>query len=224
MSPSILRPRRAAYPLLLTLLLLTRPPLSPAQDSDDPRIDADTGRDVSHWPHPRPFDHLHMRLELDIPDMNVPHLTGHETLTITPIGRDRDSLRLDAQRMSIHGVSIAGRPQAFTYDGQSLDILFDKPIKLGQTAEVIIDYGLQYPNNDGVGLTWTPGKPDGANDTARSPQIHTQGQPETNRLWSPATTSPTSASPPNCSSPSPTASRPAPTAASRVSTLPPTAA
>lgn len=152
---------------------------------DDPRIDADTGRDVSHWPHPRPFDHLHMRLEIDIPDMRVPQFTGRETITITPIGQDRLALRLDAVRMTIQSVSMGGRPQAFTHDGAELNILFDHPIRLGESADVTIDYLLQYPNNNGVGLTWTPGKPDGANETARSPQIHTQGQPEASRQWFP---------------------------------------
>ena len=71
---------RAASLLALLAAVARAGPASaqPFGDPDDPRIDAETGRDISHWPHPRPFDHLHMRLELDIPDMNVPQLTGRE--------------------------------------------------------------------------------------------------------------------------------------------------
>ena len=36
--------------------------------ADDPRVDND-GRDMGNYPPARHFDHLHMLLEVDIPDM-----------------------------------------------------------------------------------------------------------------------------------------------------------
>jgi hypothetical protein len=43
-----------------------------ARALDDPRIDEKTGRDQANYPLDRHFDHLHMRLEIDIPDMGQP--------------------------------------------------------------------------------------------------------------------------------------------------------
>jgi hypothetical protein len=39
---------------------------------EDPRIDSDTGRELANYPPPRHFDFEHMRLEIDIPDMEEP--------------------------------------------------------------------------------------------------------------------------------------------------------
>ena len=53
--------------VLFAAALLTAPCALAQQD--DPRIDAETGAEQTHYPPARPFDHLHMKLEMNIPDM-----------------------------------------------------------------------------------------------------------------------------------------------------------
>lgn len=156
----------------------------PALLADD-RVEVGTGRDLANWPPPRHFDHLHMRLEVDIPSMDTPRLTAVQTLAVTPIGRPRRELVLDAAGMQIQSVAVAGREQAFAHESGKLRITFDKPVPLGERVEVVTRYTLEYPNATGAGLTWTPGREDARSETDRVGQIHTQGQPQSNSLWFP---------------------------------------
>src|ERR1051326_7175681 len=84
-------------PLFLAAGLL----FAPGALADDPRVDPKTGRDQGNYPPPRHFDHLHMKLQIDIPDMGKPMFDGVETLTVTPIGRERKVLDLDAGPLKI---------------------------------------------------------------------------------------------------------------------------
>src|SRR5436305_1385003 len=102
-----------------------------AQRSADPRID-DQGRDMGNYPPPRHFDHLHMRLEIDIPDMGKPMFNGIETLTITPIGKERQILELDAGPLKIQSITIAGRAQHYALADGALSIDLSPPLPLGQ--------------------------------------------------------------------------------------------
>lgn len=156
----------------------------------DPRIDESTGRDLANYPPARHFDHVHMRLELDIPDMSRRELTGRQTLTLTPIGRAREQVHLDAVGLSIRGVTLEGRAQPFVYDGHDLIVNLDREIALGETVEVTIDYAGSFKHATGAGLTWTEGNPDRASLTDRSAQIHSQGQTEYNSHWFPCHDSP----------------------------------
>jgi aminopeptidase N len=156
---------------------------SAAAGADDPRIDPDTGRQLANYPPDRHFDHLHMRLEIDIPDMGKPMFEGMQMLRVTPIGRTRDVLKLDAGPLQIRGISVDGRAQRFTHDGRVLMVTLDPPMALGETGEVRIEYSVEYPKGDGTGLTWSAGRDTARNDTDRAAQIHSQGQPDYNHTW-----------------------------------------
>lgn len=151
----------------------------------DPRIDAETGRDKANYPPHVHFDHLHMRLELTIPDMNKPRLSGRQTITARAMGKPRGVMNLHAAGLVIRGVSVQGRPMAFTHELGVLSIHFPIAIPPGQVVEPTIDYDLDFGSHRGVGLTWSAGRESGATPTDAAPQIHAQGQPENNRMWFP---------------------------------------
>ncbi len=166
----------------LALALAGPIPLCAAES--DPRID-ENGRDRAVYPPPRHFDHLHLKLAIDIPSMDEPSMRAVETLTITPIGKPRDTLILNAVQMTIESVSLAGRPVAFNHEQGLLTISLPRPVEIGAKADVVIEYSKELGKSRGTGLTWSAGDPDEASETDRAPQIHTQGQPEFNRTWFP---------------------------------------
>src|SRR5258705_9127181 len=81
---------------------------SPRSSADAPRaipgFDDATGRDTRHFAPDRIVDFRHMKLEIDIPDMNRPHLSAIQTLSFTPIARRISELRLDAHLLDIKKV------------------------------------------------------------------------------------------------------------------------
>lgn len=164
-----------------------------ALDESDPaiKIDATTGRDLRNYAPDRLVDYKHMRLRIDIPDMNSRTLNGAQMLAIEPIADDLSVLTLDAVDMAIQGVSVtmestdgASTRATFDHDGERLQIRFDPPIPAGVRADLNIDYTLTDPTDGLFWLTEDPAWP------GRPAQIHTQGQPETNRHWFPCHDSP----------------------------------
>jgi aminopeptidase N len=152
----------------------------------DPRIDED-GREVAYWPPDRPFDHLHMRLELTIPDMQSANLSAVETLRITPIGTARSELRLSAKKQDISSVTlIAGgqrTPCEFRADRPDLFITLPRAIALGETVELEFIYTLDFSGDKGEGLTWSKGRDSARSETRKFPQIHSQGEADENSRW-----------------------------------------
>src|SRR5262245_30583603 len=133
--------------------------LSPAALADDPRVDGKTGQDLAVYPPDRHFDHLHMRLEIDIPDMAKPEMTATETLTVAANGKPREALVLDAgSRIKVESVTVGGQPRPFTREDQTLTVRFDPPAAVGQKMDIVFRYRCDYPKADGTGLTWTAGK------------------------------------------------------------------
>lgn len=158
------------------------------------RIDPDTGQGLANWPHPRHFDHLHMRLELDLVSLDPPVIQARETLRLTPIGQARSQIRLDAVDLDIESVGLGrarddrSRLRRFagftsTYDGRNLVIELGIPAQVGETIEVAIDYRITNFFPSGQGLSISPGDPDADNDSARLPVISSQGQSEHNSKW-----------------------------------------
>jgi aminopeptidase N len=142
-------------------------------------FDAVTGRNTRNYPPDRHADHTHLKIEITVPTMDEPRLTGRETLTFRPIARDLSSLTLDARAMIIKNVAAPGHKVTFGHDGMVLSIALDPPATIGQESQVVIEYELHDPPE---GLLWTalnPTKP------TRTPQIHTQGQAESNSYWFP---------------------------------------
>jgi aminopeptidase N len=154
---------------------------------DDPRIDADTGAERAHYPPARPFDHLHMKLEMDIPDMGKAFFTAHETLTLTPIGRGRRHLDLNAIGQTITAVMLDGQAAPYTMDKGKLSIEFPREVALGENCELKIDFSLDFTKGPREqGLTWIkPRTAEDASPTDTSPVVYSQGEAEYNRRWFP---------------------------------------
>jgi aminopeptidase N len=142
-------------------------------------FDANTGRDLMNYPPDRIVDHQHMRLVIDIPDMNTARASVVQTLTVTAIGKPVDRLTLDAHLLEISSVTSPGRTVAFEHDGHTLSLRFDPPLAPEAAADIITTYTINDPPE---GLVWTPESPTWP---GRPPQLHTQGQTETNSFWFP---------------------------------------
>lgn len=149
----------------------------PSEGSTPARIGA-----RENLPPPRVADLHHMRLDIRIADMDVPKLAATQTLTLSPLGADLAELPLDAVLLDIRGVEAlpgAGTKASFTHDGERLVVRFDPPVPEGRTVTLVTTYEVNDPRR---GLFWTPRSADWP---GRAAQIHTQGQPETNRYWFP---------------------------------------
>jgi len=167
-------------------------PESPKVAADN-RIDPATGRDLSNWPRPRHFDLAHLRLDVDIPSMSVAHFDGRATYTMSAIGSARTNLVLDARSVDQFGngitvrkVTVDGKDATFTHAQSRLNINLPKPALPGKKMTVVIEYACEYPANGGNGLTWTAKGRRESDPTDQAPQIHSQGQPESNRRWIPS--------------------------------------
>lgn len=142
-------------------------------------FDAVTGKSLRNYPHDRVVNLEHMRLELSIPSMDEPRIDGREILTISGLAREATEFTLDAHAMTIRGVSCPGREAGYSYDGSTLSIRLLPGVKSGEKADVTIEYALDDPPD---GLLWTPPI---AEQPERTPQIHTQGEAESNSFWFP---------------------------------------
>jgi len=183
--------RRPCLAVCATAVLLAlAASIAPAQVAPGSVFDPATGRDLSAWPPDRHFDHLHMLLELDLPDVvNQPTATGRVTLTVTPLGRERGTLVLNAEGLRIASVAVgrgsATRPAPFIHADDLLTITLNPAARLGETVRVVIDYAIEQLRFDGTGLTWSPPARRPSNASEEVPMLHTQGQPEYARRWFP---------------------------------------
>jgi aminopeptidase N len=152
----------------------------------DGRIDPETGRQLANFPPDRHFDHLHLRLEMDIADIEGQAFSAVQRLRIRAIGRERSRLVLDAgPAITVESVRVGGDEQLFERTERGIAIGLRRPIPRGETAEVEIRYSATAMLENGAGLTWTKGDPGGRTATDRAAQIHSQGQPQTNSMWFP---------------------------------------
>ncbi len=150
---------------------------------DELRYDPATGRDRRNFPPDRRVDFHTMALDIDIPDMNTPKFRAEQTLKFTPLGTALDSLELNAQQLMIESVCLPHDPNCtatHAHDDKKLTIRFDPPLPPGKENELQIIYSVNDPPD---GLAWTP---ESAEWKGRPAQLHTQGQPETNRFWFPS--------------------------------------
>jgi aminopeptidase N len=154
---------------------------------DEIRMEPGTARDLRNFAPDRPADFKHMKLAIDIPDMNTPRFSATQTYTLAPLARPLSSLSLNADQLLIKSVAIdpaspiAGTTTtSFDHDGTVLTIRFDPALPVGQDQSIVIEYGVDDPPD---GLFWFP---EGPEWPGRAAQLHTQGQPETNRYWFPA--------------------------------------
>lgn len=142
-------------------------------------IDPATGRDARNFGRSPTVDYRHMALELTINDMNTPVMQARQTLTVIAPHRPIATLSLDARQLKIESVAVEGRRSTFTYDNERLTITFDPPLAPNVPTDIVTRYEIRDPMR---GLYWTPESPAWP---GRPPQLHTQGQPETNSSWFP---------------------------------------
>ncbi|MFG0328040.1 MAG: M1 family aminopeptidase [Phycisphaerales bacterium JB037] len=152
--------------------------LQPA-GSRDASFDASTGKDLLNYPPHRVADFEHMKLEITIADMNTPRFEAISTLTLAPVGYPLAELPLNADLLQIKRVESPGHATRWEYDGRMLRVIFDPPVPVGESCDVVIHYAANDPTQ---GLKWTPESPAWP---GRPAQLHTQGQPETNSFWFP---------------------------------------
>ncbi|MBC7833527.1 MAG: HEAT repeat domain-containing protein [Phycisphaerales bacterium] len=154
-------------------------------------FDQTSGRALFNYPPHRAIDIDHMRLQLVIPDMNTPRLHAQAELNVRALGSPASLITLDAAEMQIASVTICldtdpdvCHAGMFSYDGRTLSVPVDPPLPVGEPATITIEYALNDPPE---GLLWTPESPAWP---GRAAQIHTQGEPESNRYWFPTHDSP----------------------------------
>ncbi|MBL8764506.1 MAG: hypothetical protein JNM07_09595 [Phycisphaerae bacterium] len=158
-----------------------------ARQDLDPRVDAETGRDRSNWPPDRLFDHLHMRLELDIADMGEARFSGRETLTLAALGAPRTRVRLnaDSATMTISRVTVGGVEARFTHADNLLAVDLPTPAAVGRPFHVRIDYAATKASREGSGLNWIPARAADDRRSAAAAMAYSQGESEWNHLWFP---------------------------------------
>lgn len=173
-------------PILLAALALAAPCFTTTTLAD-PRFDAQTGRDLANYPPSVFFDHKHLKLTLDIPDVENAAFDGVATLTTSPIGIARSTLTLNARKtMAFSKVTVNGEPAAFTQDKDTslLTITFPKPIDAGADAVVEMTYHATKPTGNSSGLLWVQPRKDEEhkNDGV---MIYSQGEADYNSYWFP---------------------------------------
>jgi len=147
----------------------------------------------------RNVDIEHIAIDLSF-DWDKEQAFGASTITLTPF-HDLDKFTLDAAKMTINSVKLAGGgPLKFTYDvakdNDNLEISLDRVYKPGEKIIVTVDYRTNYVNsvetNAGIlgfgrGLRFI--KPSD-NEPNKPKQIWSQGETEFNRYWFPGYDSP----------------------------------
>jgi aminopeptidase N len=181
------RPSSLFISIVLASLFLASQalPLAAQPIEADPRVNAESGRQIAAWPPARHFDHLHQLIELDIPDIQQAYLIGRTRIDAVAIGSTRTSLRLDSKGPLVHRVTVDGSPATFTLEPGTLLITLPKPVAPGQRVSVLIDYMLDFSANRGLGLTFSGPVEGATSPTSQHPQIHAQGQAQHNSRWFP---------------------------------------
>jgi len=172
-----------ATPAMSEAPVAPEPPAAEPAIEPDPRINVESGRDVRNWPPDILFDHRHIKIELNVPDVTTPRFSAVQTVTLAPIALARSRIKLDAGKaLTFTAAEIDGRPVKFEHDTeeQELIVLFNSPIPPGRQFELRLAYDADKPGGGGRGLTWSK-------DDSRTPEvdwsIHSQGQPQHNHLW-----------------------------------------
>lgn len=152
-------------------------------------FDPATGRDHRNYPPDPLVEFRAMSLSLRFEDMTDGAFTGTQRLTVAPIGVPVPALRLAAEGLRIASVTVDGKAAEFSHDGHDLAIRFAAP--LGRPADgakvpesrIEIAYSGFRPV---AGLTFSPPTPELPGVApARAPEVHTQGETETNSHWFP---------------------------------------
>ncbi|MCA9283610.1 MAG: HEAT repeat domain-containing protein, partial [Phycisphaerales bacterium] len=139
-------------------------------------FDPETGREYRNFPPDRLVDHLSMTLRMRFPDLSSARFTATETLRVRGIGVPVHLLRLDAVGFRVDAVRRDGVPAPFAVDDESISVQLEPPLESGEEASIEIDYECRDPA-DGMIFSHAVA------EKGLSAEIHTQGQPDTNRYW-----------------------------------------
>ncbi|MEN9277076.1 MAG: M1 family aminopeptidase [Thermostichus sp. DG_1_5_bins_95] len=130
-----------------------------------------------HYTPDRPGQVQHIRLQLDL-DLEAETVLGLCQIRLQPIRAGIHTLKLDAVRLSIQSVQVEGEAQAFTYDGETLEIQLSQPT--GEEPFTLeIAYRLEKPERGLYFIKPTAHYPD------KPVQVWTQGEDEDSRYWFP---------------------------------------
>ncbi len=151
----------------------------PAAASTVAGFDEATGRDLRNFPPSPVADFRHMRLDITIEDMNTPRFSARQDLSLRALATPVTELTLNAVAMNITSVQASRGSATFTHDGEFLRVTLDPALPPGEELILTTTYTVNEPP---MGLYWTPESPAWP---GRPAQLHTQGQPESNRYWFP---------------------------------------
>ena len=132
---------------------------------------------VRHYAPDRRADILHICLDVT-PDFDHHTITGTATLTFQPIAKPLRELKLDAVDLQILQVHSEQPIEDFSSGKDDLTIFFRKPIPLGTSAQVAIEYQAE-PARGLYFRTPKNGYP------AADMQVWSQGEPYEARHWFP---------------------------------------
>ncbi|MBX3356013.1 MAG: HEAT repeat domain-containing protein [Phycisphaeraceae bacterium] len=148
-------------------------------------FDPATGADNRNWAPDPLVEYRHLRLDLDLVDMDRARFEGLATYRIAPIGVPVQGLTLDCAGLDVKwvrwgkGMANAGEEIEFFHDGPKLGIRFAEPLP-PREVEVAIRYSGDRPAQ---GLIFTPSL--GSGEGTDAPEVHSQGQAESNHHWFP---------------------------------------
>ncbi len=179
------------------ILVLAAGRVSLAQDAqpatDDPRIDAKTGALNANWPPDVPFDHMHMKLELDLGEMTEAKFTAVQVLTLAARGKARSVIELDAGkeikidsiRLLSRDVKIKPTDLKFKHEDEWLTIDLPEAAEKDVPFQIETTYSCTFDKNRRDGLTWLKGSEEAKSETDQAPLIYSQGEAEHNHIWFP---------------------------------------
>ena len=132
-----------------------------------------------HEMRARAFHATHYALRLRV-DQAHQTLAGSVTIDLTPFADDFRTLTLDADGLTIAGVTRAGQaaPLPFQVSDGHLDITLDRPFRASEPLTVTVRYQVVHPKR---GAWFIPAHP-----KAHTPRVlWTQGEAEDNHAWFP---------------------------------------
>lgn len=138
-----------------------------------------SGRSLLNYPAHRVAEISHIRLEVTIPEMNRREMSVVETLTLRPIGAEVAELTLNQAYLDIRTAMVGEQRAQFQTDSdaETVTFVFDPPLPAGRESPLRVEYRVSNPSD---GIFWTP---ESSGRPGRPAQLHTQGQPESNRSW-----------------------------------------
>jgi aminopeptidase N len=160
-----------------------------------------------HFPPSPKVEWVRMRVDLNFADLESKVAQARALLVVRPSGLPVDVLRLDADGLEIVSVGrVKGRaPEAgsdaelpqgeslekleHAHDGKVLQVRFPQPVAAsGVSGEspaetaIVVEYVIRDPLK---GMTFSPPVPGVDGGPSKAAEVHTQGQPESNRGWFP---------------------------------------